>query len=79
MQAERQYLHTLQVSRYCLLHLKSNIVQYLLTLQVSRICLLPFKSIVIHEIMDKSGRTCLMTHSTPPDYSANVVLKFQVD
>ena len=36
---KRQCLLTLQVSRYCLLHLKSSIVQYLLTLQVSRNCL----------------------------------------
>ena len=33
VQAKRQYLLTLQVSRYCLLHLKSSIVRYLLTLQ----------------------------------------------
>ena len=56
-------------------------MQYLLTLQVSRNCLLPFKSIVIHEIRDKSGRTCWMTlksHSTHLDYSGNVV-SIQVD
>ena len=48
----KKYMLTLQVSRYCLLHLKSSIVRYLLTLQASRNCLLPFKSLVIQEILD---------------------------
>ena len=61
VQAKRRYLLISQVGRYCLLHLKSSIVQYLLTLQERRNCLLPFKSIVSHEITDKSGRTCWMT------------------
>ena len=52
VQAKRQYLLTLQVSRYCLLHLKSSIVRYLLTSQASRNCLLPFKSIVIQKILN---------------------------
>ena len=61
VQAKRQYLLTSQVSRYCLLHLKSCIVQYLLTLQVGRNCLLPFKSIVNQKILDWSRRTRWMS------------------
>ena len=48
---KRQYLLTLQVGRYCLLHLKNSIVRYLLTLQASWNCLLSFKSIVIQKIL----------------------------
>ena len=61
VQAKRQYLLNSQVSRYCLLHLKSSIVQYLFTLQVSRNCLLPFKSIVNQKILYWSGRTRWMS------------------
>ena len=82
LQAKRKYLFTLQVSGYCLLHLKSRIVQYLFTLKVSRNCLLPFKSIVIQKILGKSGKTCWVaskSHSTISDYSGNMVSKFHVD
>ena len=66
VQAKRQYLFTSQVSRYCLLHLKNNIVFQKILDKSGK------KHAVLGPYLEKS-------YSRIPDYSGNMVSKFHVD